>query len=74
VIGEWPLTASVVDAAVDLYRRSRRAGITVRGSIDCLIAVCASRHHLRVIHRDRDFAQLASVMPFDQEDISPRLT
>lgn len=70
---ESPLTPSVVDAAVDLYRRARRAGITVRSSVDCLIAVCASRHHLKVIHRDRDFPQLSSVMPFDQEDISPRL-
>jgi predicted nucleic acid-binding protein len=71
---ESPLTPSVVDAAVDLYRRARRAGITVRSSVDCLIAVCASRHHLKVIHRDRDFPQLASVMPFEHEDISPRLT
>jgi predicted nucleic acid-binding protein len=71
---ESPLTAGMVDAAVDLYRRARRAGITVRSSVDCLIAVCASRHQLRVVHRDRDFAQLASVMPFEHEDISRRLT
>lgn len=71
---ESPLTAGVVDEAVDLYRRARRAGVTVRSSVDCLIAVCASRHRLRVIHRDRDFPQLATVMPFEQEDISPRLS
>jgi predicted nucleic acid-binding protein len=71
---ESPLTADVVDSAADLYRRARRAGITVRSSVDCLIAVCASRHHLRVVHRDRDFPQLASVMPFEEEDISPRLS
>ncbi len=70
---ESPLTPDVVDAAVDLYRRARRAGITVRSSVDCLIAVCASRHHLRVVHRDRDFSALASVMPFEQENISSRL-
>jgi predicted nucleic acid-binding protein len=70
---ESRLTPTVVDAAVDLYRRARRAGVTVRSSVDCLIAVCASRHHLRVIHRDRDFAKLASVMPLEHEDISPRL-
>jgi predicted nucleic acid-binding protein len=67
---ESPLTSTVVDAAVDLYRRARRAGFTVRSSVDCLVAVCASRHHLRVVHRDRDFLQLASVMSFEQEDIS----
>jgi hypothetical protein len=70
---ESPLTPDVVDAAVDLYRRARRAGLTIRSSVDCLIAVCASRHHLRVVHRDRDFTQLASVMAFEHEDISARL-
>ena len=70
---ESPLTPDVVDAAVDLYRRARRAGLTVRSSVDCLIAVCASRHQLRVVHRDRDFPRLASVMAFEQEDISSRL-
>jgi predicted nucleic acid-binding protein len=69
---ESPLTPDVVAAAVDLYRRARRAGFTVRSSVDCLIAVCASRHHLRVVHRDRDFTQLASVLPFEHEDISAR--
>ena len=66
---ESPLTADVVDAAVDLYRRARRAGITVRSGVDCLIAVCVSRHHLRVIHHDRDFKQLATVLPFEEQDI-----
>jgi predicted nucleic acid-binding protein len=65
-----PLPASAVDAAVDLYRRARRAGITVRSSVDCLIAACASRHHLTVIHRDRDYPKLAALAPFDQVDIS----
>jgi predicted nucleic acid-binding protein len=66
---ESPLTPVIVEAAVDLYRRARRAGITVRSSVDCLIAVCASKHHLRVVHRDRDFAQLTAVLSFEQEDI-----
>jgi hypothetical protein len=70
---ESPLTSEVVDAAVDLYRRARRTGLTVRSSVDCLIAVCASRHHLRVVHRDRDFPLLASVVPFEQEDVTSRL-
>ena len=70
---ESPLAADVVDAAVDVYRRARRAGHTVRSSVDCLIAVCASRHHLTVLHCDRDFPLLASVVSFEQEDITSRL-
>jgi predicted nucleic acid-binding protein len=58
---ESPLRASVYDEAVDLYRRARRAGLTVRSGVDCLIAACAVRHGLEVLHRDRDFDRLARV-------------
>jgi predicted nucleic acid-binding protein len=37
--------------------------LTVRSGIDCLIAVCALRHGLTVLHNDRDFSQLAKVSP-----------
>lgn len=70
---ESPLTAAVFDTAVDIYRRARRAGITVRSSVDCLIAACATRHHLRVVHRDRDFTSLAAVVALEHTDISPLL-
>ena len=70
---ESPLTPFVFDAAVDLYRRARRGGVTVRSSVDCLIAVCASRHGLTVVHRDRDFSGLASLVPLDHLDITPML-
>jgi predicted nucleic acid-binding protein len=67
---ESPLTPAVVDAAADLYRRARRAGLTVRSGVDCLIAVCASRHRLTLVHRNRDYAQLAKVVPLEQIDLS----
>ena len=49
--------------AVELYRRARRTGLTVRSSTDCLIAACALRHDLEVLHRDRDFPALAKISP-----------
>ena len=60
---ESPLTAGVFEDAIDLYRRARRAGLTVRSGVDCVIAACAIRHDLEVLHRDRDFAGLARVSP-----------
>ena len=66
---ESPLSASVIDDAVDLYRRARRAGITVRSSVDCLIAACAVRHQLTVVHCDRDFAALATIAPLKHHEI-----
>lgn len=60
-IVESPLEAAVVEDAVDLYRRARRAGLTVRSSVDCLIAACALRHDVTVFHHDRDYPKLARV-------------
>jgi predicted nucleic acid-binding protein len=40
--------------------------VTVRSSIDCLIAAMAIRHGIPVMHRDRDFAYLASVSDLKQ--------
>jgi predicted nucleic acid-binding protein len=58
---ENPLRRVIFDDAVRLYRDARRAAITVRSSVDCLIAVCALRHDAIVLHVDRDFTHLAHI-------------
>lgn len=58
---ESPLGRHVFEEAVRLYRSARRSGVTVRSSVDCLIATCALRHDVEVLHRDRDFSALAKV-------------
>ena len=58
---EAPLSLSVVEDAVGLFRSSRRAGLTIRSSVDCLIAAMAIRHGITVLHRDRDYRNLAKV-------------
>ena len=60
---ESPLGLSVCEEAVGLYRIARRAALTVRSSVDCLIAACALRHDLTVLHYDRDFDLLARISP-----------
>jgi predicted nucleic acid-binding protein len=60
---EAPLPSERFVEAADLYRAARRAGLTVRSSVDCLIAACALRHDISVLHRDRDYAALARVSP-----------
>jgi predicted nucleic acid-binding protein len=62
--------AGVVDRAVDIYRRVRRAGITPRSSIDCLIAACALRHGATVVHCDRDFTAIAPVVGLRQVNVA----
>jgi predicted nucleic acid-binding protein len=60
-IVESPVSSDVLLDAVGLYRSARRGGRTVRSSVDCLIAACAIRHDLEVLHRDRDFAALSQI-------------
>ena len=65
---EDPLGLNLVEDAVALYRQARSVGITVRSSVDCLIAACALRHDLEVLHRDRDFESLAQVSSLKQRN------
>lgn len=48
--------------AADLYFLCRRRGLTVRSTIDCLIAQIAIEHRLRLLHHDRDFTHIATVV------------
>jgi hypothetical protein len=69
---ESPLDERVYLDAVDLYRRARRAGITVRSGVDCLIAACAIRHGLTVLHHDRDYAAIARISDLRQQEVRGR--
>lgn len=70
---EAPLGRIVFDSAIDLYRRARRAALTIRSSSDCLIAACALRHGLTVVHCDRDYDALARIAPLHVKNIRPIL-
>jgi predicted nucleic acid-binding protein len=43
--------------------RCRRKGMTIRSTIDCLIAQIAIEHDLELLHSDRDFENMVSVIP-----------
>lgn len=60
-IVESPMQQELFLEAVSLYRTARHAGLTIRSGVDCLIAACALRHGLTILHRDRDFTQLIRV-------------
>ena len=68
-IVESPVEKSLFLEAVDLYRRVRRVGLTVRSSLDCLIAACALRHDLVVLHDDRDYGALARVSQLRERNV-----
>jgi predicted nucleic acid-binding protein len=66
---ESPLSLAIVEEAVGLYRLARRQGLTVRSSVDCLIAACALRRGLPILHRNRDYPALAMVSALQQKSI-----
>jgi len=68
---ESPLRTEVILEAAQLYRAARRAGLTIRSGVDCLIAACAIRNHLTVLHRDRDFDLIARVSSLDSRLVLP---
>ena len=48
--------------AARIYFACRKKGITVRSTIDCLIAQIALEHDLFLIHNDSDFIAMAPVI------------
>ncbi|MCI0612859.1 PIN domain-containing protein [bacterium] len=68
-IVESPLPQEVYEDAINLYRHLRRSGKTVRSSVDCLIAACALRHGLTILHKDRDYESISSISPLNVKSI-----
>lgn len=54
-------TVADFDAAVCIYRKCRRGGITPRGLVDCMIAAVAWRHGATLLAHDLDVDRLAKV-------------
>lgn len=58
------------DGAARLYRRCRRAGVTPRGMVDCMIAAVALRSGATILARDADMNRMAGVAGIDLDDAS----
>ena len=48
-------------AAAGLYRCARKSGVTIRGTVDCLIAAVCIRENVPLLHADADFDRLAEL-------------
>ena len=49
--------------AARIYMDCRKKGITIRSTIDCIIAVTALEHDLFLLHNDNDYALMRKVVP-----------
>jgi predicted nucleic acid-binding protein len=64
--------AADFDGAVRIYRRCRRAGVTPRGLIDCMIAAAAWRQRAALLAWDADLDRVARVIGIELDHASPR--
>ncbi|HEX3542392.1 MAG TPA: PIN domain-containing protein [Acidimicrobiales bacterium] len=62
--------AADFDAAASIYRRCRRAGVTPRGMIDCMIASVAQRHQATLLAADVDLSRVADIVGIDLDEAS----
>ncbi len=51
------------EEAARIFFDCRRAGITIRSAVDCLIARIAIEHDLLLLHNDSDFDIMSRVVP-----------
>jgi predicted nucleic acid-binding protein len=63
-----PVPVRLYLAAADIFRQGRRRGMTIRSSVDCLIAAIAIENRVPVWHRDRDFATIARFTELETVD------
>ena len=66
---ESPMVETLFLEAASLYRSARRRGLTVRSSVDCLIAACALRHDISVLQDDRDYELISEIAPLKVQSI-----
>jgi predicted nucleic acid-binding protein len=64
--------ATDFDGAVRIYRRCRRAGVTPRGLIDCVIASVAWRRESTLLAHDTDLDRVARVIGIELDQASLR--
>lgn len=54
-------TRSTYIKAANIHRKMRQNGITIRKTIDCIIAAIALEHKCVLLHNDKDFDRIKSL-------------
>ena len=56
-----PMDKSTFLLAANIYRTLRSRGITMRNSVDCMIAAVCIEHKAHLLHNDKDFDYISDV-------------
>ena len=55
-----PMTLETYYSSANIYRTCQSQGITIRNSIDCMIAATCIQYDVSLLHNDKDFDLIAS--------------
>jgi len=56
-------------SAAQIFRSLRVKGVTIRNSVDCMIAACCIENSAQLLHNDRDYAASASHTKLECVDV-----
>ena len=65
-----PMTRETFLLAANIYRNLRLRGITIRNSVDCMIAAVCIEHKAALLHNDRDFDLIGAHSELEVADVS----
>jgi predicted nucleic acid-binding protein len=65
-----PMNRESFILAANLYRTLRAIGITIRTSVDCMIAAVCIENRCRLLHKDRYFDLIATHSDLEVLDVS----
>ena len=54
-----PMNKKVFIKSANIYRQLRKKSITIRNSVDCMIAAVAMKHGIPILHNDKDYDRIA---------------
>jgi predicted nucleic acid-binding protein len=57
---------STFELAATIYRNLRQQGVTIRNSVDCLIAAVVIQHNVAFLENDRDFRFIDESYPLNR--------
>lgn len=69
----FPMTYETFLLAASIYRNLRGQGMTIRNSVDCMIAAVCIENSIRLLHNDRDFDIIAQHFDLRVVDVEQRL-
>ncbi len=68
----FPMTYETFLLAANIYRTLRVKGVTIRNSVDCMIASVCIENNVRLLHNDRDFDLIAQHFDLSFVDVEQR--